>query len=209
MLELPPKIEQAISALQGLPGVGRRTALRYVLDMLRWNQMDTKQFVAAVDQLQTLQTCHLCGCFAEFPDSTDPTTHTCHLCNDEERKAQSSLCIVEQFTDFVAIENAHFFKGQYHLLGGVLNPMLGVTTRHLRVDLLLERLESGTYQRVILALNPSVEGDVTSAFLADLIKQRFSQVFVERIGLGMPIGGNFEYLDPLTISASFSNKVVL
>ncbi|MDH4467696.1 MAG: recombination mediator RecR [Bacteriovoracaceae bacterium] len=207
MLQLPPKIEEAISALQGLPGVGRRTALRYVLDMLRWNEKDTQQFLESIDHLRSLQNCEWCGCFTDLPESLGKKV--CHLCSDDERKLQKSLCVVEQFTDFVAIENANFFKGHYHLLGGVLNPMLGVTSRNLRVDSLLERLAVGEYQKVILAINPSVEGDVTSAFLADLIKQRFSSVSVERIGLGMPIGGNFEYLDPLTISASFSNKVVL
>jgi recombination protein RecR len=206
MLKLPHTIEEAISALQQLPSVGRRTSIRYVLSMLRWTPQEMRAFAHAVEQLPALKTCNSCGVFIE--ESTPPVDH-CPICLSDERKLQGALCVLEQFTDYVAIENAGFFKGHYHLLGGVLNPMLGVSARHLRIDSLLERLETGVYQKVILAINPSVEGDVTCAYLADVIKQRFSQISVERIGLGMPIGGHFEFLDPLTISASFSNKTIL
>jgi len=205
MLKLPVQIEESISAIQQLPSVGRRTSLRYVLAMLKWTPQEMTDFTQSLSRLLDLKTCNECGVFIESEDHHS----TCSICSNEERKALKALCVLEQFTDYVAIENAGFFRGHYHLLGGVLNPMLGISARHLRVDSLLERLKMESYDRVILAINPSVEGDVTCAFLADTIKQRFTKISVERIGLGMPIGGHFEYLDPLTISASFSNKTIL
>jgi recombination protein RecR len=175
--------------------------------MLKWTPQEMHDFTQSLSRLSDLKTCKECGVFTEAEGEDNPST--CSICLNEERMALKALCVLEQFTDYVAIENAGFFRGQYHLLGGVLNPMLGISARHLRVDSLLQRLDKGSYDRVILAINPSVEGDVTCAFLADTIKQRFAKMSVERIGLGMPIGGHFEYLDPLTISASFSNKTIL
>lgn len=195
MEKLPESIEQAVSCFSMLPGVGSKTALRQVMNMINWNQEELLNFSQAVKNLTTLTFCEHCGFFSE--------KNTCYVCSNEARKNSKSLCVIESINDFMAIERSHQFSGVYHILGGVLNPLLGVGPEKLNLDKLSQRVRTLGITNIILAVNPSVEGDATCAYIRQLIGNDIS---IERIGFGMPMGGSLEYLDSLTISKALENR---
>ena len=127
----------------------------------------------------------------------------CSICADESRQGSGSLCVVENASDLMAIEKSGNFHGVYHILGGVLNPLLGVGPDELRLDDLAEKIKTKLTQEVILAVNPSVEGDATCSYIKSILAD---SVQVERIGFGVPIGGSLEYLDPMTITKALENR---
>ena len=198
MITLPEKIEKAISYLTRIPGVGEKTAFRYVMQMMKWSEMERGEFALSLHALSDVGTCDLCGTYSEHS--------FCHICSSEDRKSHSTICVVEQFTDLMAIENSGRFKGQFHILGGVLNPLAGVGPDQLRVQSLVDRVKDFNECSLILAINPSVEGDATCSYIKELMP---SHVKLERIGFGVPIGGSLEYLDPITISKALENKQTL
>ena len=198
MISLPEKIEKAISYLTRIPGVGEKTAFRYIMQMMKWSEIERGEFALSLHGLSEVGTCELCGTYSEDP--------ICHICSNEERKEIATICVVEQFTDLMAIENSGRFKGQFHILGGVLNPLAGVGPNQLRIEKLVERVSGFEKCSLILAINPSVEGDATCSYIKDLMP---SHVTLERIGFGVPIGGSLEFLDPMTISKALENKQVL
>jgi recombination protein RecR len=129
----------------------------------------------------------------------------CNICATDSRSSAKVLCVVENINDLMAIEKSNTFTGVYHILGGVLNPLSGIGPDQLKIDKLVERVKKLGVETVILAVNPSVEGDATCSY----IKQLFGDVNIERIGFGIPIGGSLEYLDPLTISKALENRKML
>lgn len=195
MVQLPTIVQNAVTALGRLPGVGEKSALRMVTSMTTWRAEELKKFAAAVEDLNKLRSCNECGMWCESP--------TCDLCLSDSRKESGILCVVEQVSDLLAIDKSGQFKGRYLVLGGVLNPLLGVGPDQLRFKELQTSLKSGNTKVVILALNPSVEGDATCSYIKHLIPE---SIEVERIGFGIPIGGNLEYLDPMTIGKALENR---
>jgi recombination protein RecR len=193
--KLPESIERVVSSFSMLPGVGSKTALRQVMNMVNWSKEDLLSFSDSVRDLTTLKFCNDCGFFSE--------KEKCYVCSNEKRLEGSSLCVVETINDFMAIERSHQFSGVYHILGGVLNPLLGVGPEKLNLDKLEDRIKKLNIKNIILAVNPSVEGDATCAYIRQLIGQHVS---IERIGFGMPMGGSLEYLDSLTISKALENR---
>jgi recombination protein RecR len=127
----------------------------------------------------------------------------CSICSDDYRKSAKTLCVVEHASDLMAIEKSGHFKGVYHILGGVLNPLLGVGPEELKLDELKEKIINKGISEIILALNPSVEGDATCSYLKSILP---TSTQVERIGFGVPIGGSLEYLDPMTITKALENR---
>jgi recombination protein RecR len=127
----------------------------------------------------------------------------CSICQDAHRQDQRMICVVENISDLMAIEKSGNFKGVYHILGGVLNPLLGVGPDELRMDELKSRIVEKGISEVILAINPSVEGDATCAYFKTLLPE---ETRIERIGFGVPIGGSLEYLDPMTITKALENR---
>lgn len=194
-MQLPEVIKNAVEALTKLPGVGEKTAFRMVMSMTRWRGSELQQVGDALIQLQDLRFCKECGVFCN--------DDICDICSSEDRQAEHSLCVVESVSDLLAIERSNQFKGLYHILGGVLNPLLGVGPEQLRLDELEEKIKRREIAEVILAVNPSVEGDATCAYIRSLIDEK---VKVERIGFGVPIGGSLEYLDSMTISKALENR---
>lgn len=195
MIQLPKVIKNAVDALTKLPGVGEKTAFRMVMSMTNWKSQELTMIGEALADLNNLRFCIDCGMFAE--------ADLCSICHDEFRRLQKSLCVVEHASDLMAIEKSGNFKGVYHILGGVLNPLLGIGPEELKLDELKKRiLEQGT-EEIILAINPSVEGDATCSYLKTLLP---SHVRIERIGFGVPIGGSLEYLDPMTITKALENR---
>lgn len=194
-MQLPEVIKNAVEALTKLPGVGEKTAFRMVMSMTRWRGSELQQVGDALIHLQDLRFCKECGVFCN--------DDICDICSSETRQSERSLCVVESVSDLLAIERSNQFKGLYHILGGVLNPLLGVGPEQLRLDELEENIKRKEIAEIILAVNPSVEGDATCAYIRSLISEN---VKVERIGFGVPIGGSLEYLDSMTISKALENR---
>jgi recombination protein RecR len=165
------------------------------MNMVNWEAQDLFEFSNAVKELTNLKFCDECNFFCE--------DKKCYVCSNENRKEHGALCVVENINDFLAIERSNQFQGVYHILGGVLNPLLGIGPEKLNLNKLALRVTELNISNVILAVNPSVEGDATCSYIRQVIGDDIS---VQRIGFGMPMGGSLEYLDPLTISKALENR---
>lgn len=194
MIELPDMIQAAVRSFTRLPGVGEKTALRQVMNMVEWQPAELLEFSKSMQELVNLKKCHECGLYSN--------EDICHICLSDERKSNCILCVVENISDLLAIERSGTFKGLYHVLGGVLNPLMGIGPEQLKISKLVERVNKNNIESVILAVNPSVEGDATCSYINHLLKE----IQTERIGFGIPMGGSLEYLDPLTISKALENR---
>lgn len=195
MIELPEIIKNAVESLTRLPGVGEKTALRMVMNMTQWKAAELITVGHSIASIQNLKHCQDCGMFSE--------EELCSVCQDVSRKTSGAMCIVENISDLMAIEKSGTFKGIYHVLGGVLNPLLGIGPDELGIDKIKERIAKQEITEIILAINPSVEGDATCSYFKMILPQ---DILIDRIGFGVPIGGSLEYLDPLTISKALENR---
>ncbi len=196
-MKIPIALENTIKHLSQLQGVGERTAFRYALQMCKWSEQEIHHFSESIKNIASLNTCFECGIFSD--------DGLCKHCSDELRIASGQICVVEKLTDLLAIEKSNQFKGVFHILGGVLNPLAGIGPEELRLDSLIDRIKKHKYNEIILAINPSIEGEATCGYLKSLVPDFVS---IKRIGFGVPIGGNLEYLDPLTILKAFENKSI-
>ena len=194
-MKLPTNLQNVIEQFSKLPGVGEKTATRQALIMANWDAEELMAFGESVSRLSMIQKCSICGLLSD--------ENKCSICTDESRSYSRTICVVESTVDCLAIEKSDQFKGRYHVLGGVLNPLLGVGPEELNLNLLLERIDREEVNEIIFAINPSVEGDATCSYIKQILPD---SVKVERIGFGMPMGGSLEYLDPLTINMAFTNR---
>ena len=197
-MELPSVVENVSNAFDRVPGVGKKSAKRYAIAMAQWDKSLIENFVETLSSLQSIKKCELCGCLTEEP--------VCEICLNDERKGANLLCVVESYNDFLAIENSNSFQGVYHILGGVLNPLMGIGPENLKIDTLVERIKSDGIKTVVLAINPSVEGDATCSYIKEEIGEG---VNLERIGFGVPIGGSLDLLDASTINQALVNRRTL
>jgi len=194
-VDLPKEIEEAVSSLSKLPGIGPKTALRKVLTMTNWQEDQLLALADSLKSLTNLKKCNECGFFA--------SNFECDICQNETRKSSNSICIVETVIDCIAVENTDAYNGLYFVLGGVLNPLLGIGPEELGIEKLLRRVKVLDISEVILALNPSVEGDATCSYIKQILPV---SVKVDRIGFGIPIGGCLEYVDSVTIATALENR---
>ncbi len=194
-MELPEKIQKTVHMFSRLPGVGEKTAIRQTLHMTNWKKEELLHFSDALRALSEVKHCEKCGMFSD--------DKLCLICSNPRRNESTTLCIVESITDCLAIERSGTFKGRFHILFGVLNPLLGIGPEELRLDQLKTRILQEGIREVILAVNPSVEGDATCSYIKQLLPET---VLVERIGFGIPMGGSLEYVDALTISKAMENR---
>jgi recombination protein RecR len=199
-MKLPSQLENALDFFSRLPGVGEKTAMRHVFSLLKWQTKDIKTFSLVIEQLNSIKRCEECGIFSE--DSL------CSICSTPERSQLQTICIVENLPDCLAIEKTGEYRGLFHILGGVLNPFTGIGPENLTIDKLLLRIKQRGIKNIILALNSSVEGDVTCSYIKEKLASQ-EGLLVERIGFGIPMGGNLEYLDPLTINKALENRKML
>ena len=197
-MELPEIIQGATKSFSRLNGVGEKTALRQVFQMTKWSPETILEMSKNIQELLNLKYCHDCGFFSE--------EKICNICDNHQRKETKQICIVEKITDCMAIENSAAFKGVYHILGGVLNPLLGIGPNELGLDKLKNRIQRDCFAEVIIAINPSVEGDATSSYIRGMLPENIK---VDRIGFGIPIGGSLEYLDSVTIMKAIENKKLM
>lgn len=186
----------AIEELSKLPGIGKKTAQRLAIFLLKSEDLQVENLINAIKDLKLkLRFCERCFNLSE--------EELCNICQSEKRD-KSVLCVVEEASDVMAIEKTHEFKGLYHVLGGVLSPLSGVTPESLHIKELLKRFETEDFKEVILALNPDTEGETTSLYLAKLMKP--FGISVTRIARGLPIGGDLEFADEATIGRAILNR---
>ncbi len=191
-----PPIQRLVAALRRLPGIGEKSATRLTFHLLGAPEPQVHELADAIVRLK--KEIVLC---AECFDLTDASP--CALCRDERRDA-SALCVVEEPADLAAIEASGRFRGRYHVLGGALSPIDGIGPEVLRIEELLERVRRGAAREVILATNPTAEGDATAHLLAERL--RGAGVRVTRIASGMPLGGDLEYADHVTVGRSLDYR---
>ncbi len=194
-MKLPERITNLVDAFSKVPGIGEKSALRHVLSLAKWTGDELAVFASALTELASLKKCQQCGVFA---DET-----ICDVCSDVHRKSSTEICVVESITDYMAIERSGQYRGLYHVLGGVLNPLLGIGPAELNIDKLKKRVVELGVTSIVLAIGPSVEGDATCSYIKSVLPDNVS---VDRIGFGIPMGGNLDYLDTMTISKALENK---
>lgn len=189
-------VARLIEAFARLPGVGPKTAQRLTFFLLRAPDEVTLDLATALSELkESVVFCSVCFNIAD----SDP----CDICNDEARD-QSIVCVVEEPLDVLALERARGFRGVYHVLHGALSPMEGIGPDDLKIGPLIARVRMGTVSEVILATNPNVEGDTTAQYLTQLIRPL--EVRVSRIARGLPMGGDLEYADEVTLAQAMENR---
>jgi recombination protein RecR len=189
-------IDTLIEALTKLPGIGRKTATRLAFHILRSNPSEAQELARAI--LDVKEKIHLCSTCFNLTDE-DP----CQICKDERRNKEI-LCIIEGPNDLIAIENTGEFKGRYHVLHGTISPLEGISPDDIKIKELMERLRKENVSEVILATNPTVEGGATALYLIDLIKGLGLKV--TRIAYGIPMGGEIEYVDAMTLSKALEGR---
>jgi len=192
-------LEKAVSEFSRLPGIGRKTALRLVLWMLRQDDADVLQFTDAIarmkEEIKYCRTCH------NISDAD-----VCPICSDPRRDA-STVCVVENVQDVMAIENTQQFRGLYHVLGGIISPMDGIGPADIEIDSLVSRVAKGGIQEVILALSPTMEGDTTNFYIYRKLAP-YSDVKVTIIARGISVGNELEYTDEVTLGRSIQNRTL-
>ena len=192
---LSAAVENLVAQLTRLPGVGSRTAHRFAFHLLRVPEEEALALAAAIKEVkERVRFCNECGNLTE--------EEVCTICLDA-RRDHSVICVVEHPVDLISLERTHEFRGLYHVLGGSLSPIDGVEPEHLRIDELLRRVEQNGVVEVVLATNPNMTGEATASFLADRLRGR---VRVTRLASGLPVGGDLEYADEVTLGRALSGR---
>lgn len=182
-------LAKLVGELEKLPGIGPKSAQRMAFHILRASEDETRDLIEAISEVkQKITLCIKCYNFAD--------KETCDICSSEKRD-KSIVCVVAEPRDVIAMEKTHEFRGTYHVLQGVISPMDGIVPEMLRIRELLQRISENQIKEIILATNPTIEGDTTAMYLASLIKPL--GVRVTRIAHGMPVGGDMDYADQATL----------
>ena len=191
-----PSIEKLIENFEKLPSIGHKTAIRLAFHMLDLNEENTNEFInSIIEAKKNLKYCSQCFNISD----TDP----CQICGSPKRDA-SIICVVEDVRDVIAMERTHEFKGVYHVLHGSISPMNGVGPDDIKIKELLTRLSESSVKEIILATNPRVEGEATAIYLSKIIKPL--GIKVTRIAQGIPVGGDLEYTDEVTLSQALEGR---
>ena len=190
-----PSVENLVAQLTRLPGVGTRTAQRLAFHLLQRPRDEALALAAAItDVKDRVRFCTECGNLTE--------EQLCGICVDA-RRDHGLICVVEHPVDLISLERTHEYRGLYHVLGGALSPLDGVEPEHLRIDELMGRVERNGVHEVVLATNPTMTGEATAAFLADRLRGR---VRVTRLASGLPVGGDLEYADEVTLGRALTGR---
>lgn len=200
MSNFPSPIQNLIDHFSRLPGVGPKTALRFVFYLLKQPKEEVEKFATALGVIKSsISTCSICQNFSE----KDP----CPICSNPKRD-QSTICIVAEHQDLPVIENTGEYHGTYHVLGGVLDTLHGITPEQLKIKELINRIKisDGKIREIILALNPDLEGETTMLYLTKLIKSFNKSIKVTRLARGLPMGSDLEYADEITVSDALKGR---
>ena len=191
-----PSIEKLIESFEKLPSIGHKTAVRLAFHMLDLNEEDTHEFIdSIVNAKKNLKYCSTCFNISD----TDP----CPICSSPKRD-NSVICVVEDVRDILAMERTHEFKGVYHVLHGTISPMNGIGPEDIKIKELLNRIGNEDIKEIIIATNPRVEGEATAIYLSKIIKPL--GIKVTRIAHGIPVGGDLEYTDEITLSKALEGR---
>ena len=192
-------LENAVSQFSRLPGIGRKTALRLVLHLLRQDTEDVEQLASALTTMKReVKRCNVCHNISD--------QDVCPICSDP-RRDRSTVCVVENIQDVMAIENTQQFHGLYHVLGGVISPMDGIGPSDLEIQSLVDRIGQGDVGEVILALSPTMEGDTTNFYIFRKLAP-FPQLKITVIARGVSVGDELEYTDEVTLGRSILNRTI-
>jgi recombination protein RecR len=190
-----PAVENLVTQLSKLPGIGRRTAQRLTFHLLSARAEDALELARAIEDVKArVRFCRECGNLTE--------DELCEVCSDA-RRDRTVICVVEQPVDVVSLERTHEFRGLYHVLGGALSPLDGVEPSDLRIEGLLSRVERDGVEEVVLATNPTMTGEATAAYIADRLRGRAR---VTRLASGLPVGGDLEYADEVTLGRALAGR---
>lgn len=192
-------LDKTVEQFATLPGVGRKTALKFVLHLLKKNRQEVDSFIQSIDDLKkNIKECKLCHNISDH--------ELCEICADTGRDA-SLLCVVENIKDIMSIEGTSQFKGLYHVLGGIISPMDGIGPADLNINSLVERMDNGQVKEIIFALSATIEGDTTAYYIFKKLKNK-ENLIISTIAKGIAIGNDLEYTDELTLGRSIINRVV-
>jgi recombination protein RecR len=195
--EFPSRLlENAVNEFASLPGVGRKTAFRLVMNLLRRDSEEVRKFGESIIRLhEDIHYCTICNNISD--------TEICNICNDEKRD-KSVICVVENIQDVMAIENTRQFKGVYHVLGGIISPIDGVGPADLKIDNLEEKVAAGGIAEIILALSTTMEGDTTNFYLYKRLSKY--TIRISTLARGVAIGDELEYTDEITLGRAINNR---
>jgi len=190
-----PSVENLVAQLTRLPGIGSRTAQRLAFHILQKPPEEALALAAALAEVkERVRFCRECGNLTE--------EELCGICTDT-RRDRTTICVVEQPVDVISLERTHEFRGLYHVLGGALSPIDGVDPSDLRIDELIRRVGENGVQEIVLATNPNMTGEATAAYVADRLRDR---VRVTRLASGLPVGGDLEYADEVTLGRALTGR---
>ena len=196
---IPEPLEILIEELSKLPTIGKKSAQRLALFLLRSEEEYVKKLSSSILKLKDgIKTCSVC-----FNISVN---EVCEICSSPKRDS-SKICVVEDINDVIAIEKTNEYTGLYHVLGGVLSPLSGKDVDSIRIKELTERVSNGSFNEVILALNPDTEGETTSLYIAKILQP--TNINITRIARGLPVGGNLEFADEATVGRAVLNRIKL
>ncbi|MCI9016223.1 MAG: recombination protein RecR [Clostridia bacterium] len=191
-----PSIEKLVEAFEKLPSIGHKTAVRLAFHMLDATKEETEEFIKAITNAKNnLKYCSKCCNISD----TDP----CSICQNQKRD-EAIICVVEDVKDIIAMEKTHEFKGVYHVLHGSISPMNGIGPEDIKLKELIKRLQPDIVKEVILATNPRVEGEATAMYISKLVKPL--GIKVTRIAHGIPVGGDLEYTDEITLTKALEGR---
>jgi recombination protein RecR len=195
--EFPSRLlENAVSEFASLPGIGRKTAFRLVMNLLRRDSEEVKQFGETIMKLHgEIHYCKICNNISD--------TEICNICNDENRD-RTIICVVENIQDVMAIENTRQYKGLYHVLGGIISPIDGIGPSDLKIDSLEDKVKSESTREVILALSTTMEGDTTNYYLFKRLNRY--NIILTTLARGVAVGDELEYTDEITLGRAINNR---
>ena len=198
-MELSSKLmQEAVDAFSKLPGIGKKTALRLVLYLMQKEDQDVKKFTDAITALKEgIKFCERCHNISD--------SQLCSICSNPARD-HSAICVVENLRDLIAIESTHQYNGEYHVLGGVISPVEGIGPENLNIESLLAKTESEEVAEIIMALNPTIEGDTTIYYLSKKIRERNEGLRITTMARGISFGGELEYTDEVTIARPLATR---
>ncbi|OKL46602.1 recombination protein RecR [Boudabousia liubingyangii] len=192
-------IQDLIDELGQLPGVGPKSAQRIAFHIMEAETEDVERLRAALAAVKTrVKHCETCGNLAEGEQ--------CSICLDP-RRDQSTICVIEQAPDVQAIERTHAYRGLYHVLGGAIDPIRGIGPEQLRIRQLLARLQNSEVKEIVIATDPNIEGEATATYLARMLETM--NIPTSRLALGLPVGGDLEYADEITLSRAFEGRRIM
>jgi recombination protein RecR len=193
-----PPVQRLVTELGKLPGIGQRTAQRLAFHLLRVEGEEAAALAAAILEVkEKIRPCEICFNLADEA--------RCRICQDE-RRDPAVICVVEEPGDVIPLERTHEFRGRYHVLGGALSPIDGVDPEDLKLAELYRRVEGGEVREVVLATNPTTTGEATAHHIAAALRERTPDVAVTRLASGLPVGGDLEYADEVTLGRAFAGR---